>query len=134
MNMDLPDIIAHLLLGIVFIIYGFSFLRGKSTRVGFGGGRSGGSPLFKVEFNGAISKFIGAVAVFGGLLFGLPSVLAIFGNYSQSSFIFYLPGIGIVIMIFCMFLALVIKTILSIGQKLKVIQENFAEHIRNNDT
>ncbi len=123
--MPLSEIVLNLFIVVFFAFFGISFLLGKSTRVGIGGGRTGGSPLFRIELKGVIAKLLGAILVVSSLLIVVATILNIFGDYSDSSIISLLPFIAVVVVVLSGFLVSAIQASIEVVGKARTIQERF---------
>ncbi len=112
------DVVGHLILGSVFTVYGLSILIRQSARIGIGGGRTAGSPVFVTEVTGFTARIFGSVVVFSGLLVVTPFILTLIGTTVSPDLMFWLPFMGIVIIVIGLFFCAIIQSAVLAGERL----------------
>jgi len=131
--MDLADVIGHLTLSLVFILLGLFALFRKNARVGVGGGRTGGSPLFAVEIKGAAATTLASSTIIGGSLVGLPYVLVILGNDVSEELLFLLPFLGIGTIFLGFVSSLMVQAVIAAGEQIREYKENADNDVSKSD-
>ncbi len=132
--MELDNIIGHLILGTILILLGVVILLRKNARVGLGGGRTAGSPLWVIEINGTAAIVLAVFTILGGMIISIPFAMVILGSVVSEDLLFGLPILGMLTLVGGFFFSLVTQAIVSAKETTKTDGKHPLEHFQNQDS